>query len=191
MITNNEVSAEEEKSLCERGFRAGDPEWEHFGICEYITKPRIEAAITGRTPEGEPIKGDYKFADEFPMSEGFEENAEFFDLTYEDPERIRHDLAFSAIAPLLWMKAGSEGRRIDSSTESFDVADTYGVLFNLDTASDFLKAVTESEELRIAYIVTDDEKQYQMIADELPHKVQPIRLYESYLSTFRINTGEN
>ena len=38
------------------------------------------AAITGDTPDGEPIKGDYKFTDEFPMADGFEENVEFFTL---------------------------------------------------------------------------------------------------------------
>ena len=65
--------------------RPGDPEWEQLGICDYITKPRVEAAITGKTPDGEPIKGDYKFTDEFPMADGFEENAEFFTLTYETP----------------------------------------------------------------------------------------------------------
>jgi adenine-specific DNA-methyltransferase len=43
----------------------------------------------------------------------------------------------------------------------------------------------------VAYIVTDDEKQYQMIADELPRKVQPIRLYESYLRTFHVSAGED
>lgn len=191
MVTNNEVSNDEAVALLKQGYRPGDHKWEAIGICEYITKPRIEAAITGTTPEGEPIRGDYKFANEFPMAEGFEENAEFFDLTYEDPERVRHDLAFSAIAPLLWMKAGSEGRRIDTPSDSFNIADTYGVLFNVDAASGFVKAVAESKVLRLAYIVTDDEKQYQMIADELPRKVQPVRLYESYLRTFQIHTAED
>ena len=48
----------------------------------------IEAAVTGRTPDGDPIKGDYKFTDEFPMADGFEENVEFFTLTYEAPLRV-------------------------------------------------------------------------------------------------------
>jgi len=59
--------------LRKQGLRPGDPEWEKLGICDYITKPRIQAAITGRTLDGEPIKGDYKFVDDFPMSDGFEE----------------------------------------------------------------------------------------------------------------------
>src|SRR5690606_2773647 len=85
LVTNNEVSAEEAKKLRAAGHRPGDPEWEALGICEYITKPRILAAVTGRTPSGEPVDGAYKFVDEFPFADGFDENVAFFDLTYEDP----------------------------------------------------------------------------------------------------------
>jgi adenine-specific DNA-methyltransferase len=80
-ITNNEVAADEQTALRKDGLRPGDPDWEKWGICDYITKPRIAAAITGATPVGKDIEGYYKFTDEFPMSEGFEENAEFFTLT--------------------------------------------------------------------------------------------------------------
>ena len=114
-VTNNEVSADEQKGLREQGLRPGDPDWEQWGICEYITKPRIAAAITGTTPDGEPIKGDYKFTDEFPMADGFEENVEFFTLTYEAPLRVASNRDFPKIAPLLWLRAGSTGRRIDST----------------------------------------------------------------------------
>ena len=107
--TNNEVAANEQKALCEAGLRPGDPDWEKWGICDHITKPRIRATITGKTPDGDPIKGDYKFTDEFPMADGFEENAEFFTLTYETPVAVSHNRAFARIAPLLWMRAGSEG----------------------------------------------------------------------------------
>ncbi|WP_146603672.1 DNA methyltransferase [Cereibacter changlensis] len=81
-VTNNEVAADEQAALRKAGLREGDPDWEKWGICDYITKPRIAAAITGKTPDGEEIGGDYKFTDEFPIAEGFEENAEFFTLTW-------------------------------------------------------------------------------------------------------------
>ncbi|MFM3221939.1 hypothetical protein AB8T91_27310, partial [Klebsiella pneumoniae] len=41
----------------EQGLRPGDPDWEKWGICDYITKPRVQAAITGKTPNEQPIKG--------------------------------------------------------------------------------------------------------------------------------------
>jgi adenine-specific DNA-methyltransferase len=57
-ITNNEVAADEHKALRQQNLRPGDPDWEKWGICDYITKPRIKAAITGQTPDGDPIKGE-------------------------------------------------------------------------------------------------------------------------------------
>lgn len=188
-ITNNEVSATELAGLRARGLRPGDAEWEALGICDYITKPRLRAAVTGQTPGGEPVKGDYTFVDEFPMSQGLEENVEFFTMTYEAPRTGAHTRAFTAIAPLLWLTAGSQGRRIETVTADFDLADTYGVLFDLDHSRDFLKAVQEAESVRVAFIVTDDEQSYQMICAELPAGVEPVRLRESYLANFAINTG--
>jgi adenine-specific DNA-methyltransferase len=190
-VTNNEVAADEQKTLREQGLRPGDPEWEQWGICDYITKPRVEAAITGNTPSGEPIKGDYKFTDEFPMADGFAENAEFFTLTYETPVAVSHNLAFARIAPLLWLRAGSRGRRIETLPASgWEVADSYGLLTNLDQTDAFCAAVEKTDDLRIAYIVTNDDRRFQAIARSLPESVEPVRLYESYLTNFKFANGE-
>lgn len=191
LVTNNEVSAEEESVLRKKNLRAGDPEWEALGICEHITKPRLTAAITGETPHGDPVSGQYRFTDEFPMEEGFEENVEFFELTYEDPEQVRLDMAFAAIAPLLWIRAGSQGRRIDQRSDTYDMTDTYGILFNVDAASEFLREAQKRPDLRIAYVVTDEERQYQLVAGSLPAEVKVVQLYEAYLTTFGINSARD
>ncbi len=179
-VTNNEVSADEQADLRRKGLRPGDPEWEKLGICDYITKPRIRAAITGVTPSGEPIKGDYKFVDEFPMSDGFEENAAFFTLTYESKWLVGVDRAFAAIAPMLWLRAGAVGSRIDSIAGGWAIADSYGILRDLDQAAEFVEALRDRDGIRIAYVVTDDEGRYQQVADEIPG-VETVRLYEDYL----------
>ena len=189
LVTNNEVSADEHAGLRAQGLRPGDPDWEALGICEYFTKPRIAAAVTGKTPDGSPIDGDYKFTDEFPMAEGFEENVEFFTMTYEAPRPLAHNRAFEAIAPLLWLRAGSRGRRIEKARHDFDIADTYALLFDLDASQEFLAVVGEAESVGIAFIVTDDDRGFQMVCGELPARVEAVRLYESYLTNFTINTG--
>lgn len=190
-VTNNEVAAEEQRKLREAGLRPGDAEWEKWGICDYITKPRVAAAITGLTPDGEPIKGDYKFTDEFLMADGFEENAEFFTLTYETPVSVNYNLAFNRIAPLLWLRAGARGSRIDKLPgDGWAVADAYGLLSNVDAATPFIKALAKVAEIRIAYIVTDDDRRFQAIAKRLPDGVEPVRLYESYLTNFSFTNGE-
>ncbi|WP_337171564.1 DNA methyltransferase [Gemmatimonas aurantiaca] len=189
-VTNNEVSAGEQADLRAKGLRPGDPEWERLGICDFITKPRIAAAITGRTPDGAPIKGAYKFTDEFPMADGFLENAEFFTLTYETPIAVSHHVAFARIAPLLWLRAGSCGERIDKVPPSgWAVVQTYGLLTEPDQATPFLKAVRKVPDLTIAYIVTDDDRRFQAIARRLPDHVEPVRLYESYLTNFAFANG--
>ena len=188
-VTNNEVSADEQKSLCDRGLRPGDAEWEQHGICDLITKPRIEAAITGKTPDGNPIQGDYNFNDEFPMAEGFEENVEFFTLTYEAPLRVASHRDFERIAPLLWLRAGSRGRRIDDIRKGWDVAEVYGVLADLDQVESFLKAVAEQDEFKIVFVVTDEDRLFESIVRELPEHVEPVRLYEAYLRNSEIESG--
>lgn len=189
-VTNNEVAADEQVKLRRAKLRPGDADWEKWGICEYITKPRIKAAITGKTPEGKEIEGDYKFADEFPIADGFEENAEFFTLSYETPVAVSHNRAFERIAPLLWMRAGSEGQRIQKlPAQGWEVVDTYGILTDLDEAAPYCKAIKSKGTIRIAYIVTDDERRFQSIVRRLPDTVEPVRLYESYLTNFRFSMG--
>lgn len=190
-VTNNEVAADEQKVLRELGLRPGDAEWEKHGICDYITKPRVAAAINGETPDGEPIEGDYKFTDEFPMAEGFDENAEFFTLTYEARSAVNHNLAFARIAPMLWLRAGARGRRIDKLPSSgWALADTYALLAAVDSVTPFIDAVNQAEGLRVAYVVTDDDRRFQAIAKRLPKGVEPVRLYESYLTNFSFANGE-
>lgn len=190
-VTNNEVAAEEQARLLREGRRPGDTAWERFGICEYITKPRVQAAITGQSAAGAALTGQYRFIDEFPMAEGFEENAEFFTLTYETPVSVVHNLAFARIAPLLWLRAGAFGQRIDKlPSEGWAVVEAYGLLTEIDAAASFLNALRKVECLRLVYIVTDDNRRFQAVAKRLPDDVEAVRLYESYLTNFSFAHGE-
>lgn len=166
LVTNNEVSKDATRALRHRGLRSGDSEWEAAGVCESVTKPRLTNAASET-----------------------QSSIEFFKLTYENPALVELDLAYEKIAPLLWIRAGSQGRIIEELREDFDVAETYAVLFSVDAAGPFLNAVAESDSLRVAYIVTDDALQFQAIAGQLPDGVETVRLYESYLRTFMINSG--
>lgn len=190
-VTNNEVAADEQKKLREQGLRPGDSGWEERGICDYITKPRVQAAITGKTPDDTQIKGEYKITDVFPMSEGFEENAEFFTLTYEAEKSVSHNLAYARIAPLLWLRAGARGNRIEQlPAEGWAVADAYGLLSAVDQATPFVEAISHASDVRVAFIVTDDDRHFQAVTRRLPKGVEPVRLYESYLTNFSFTSGE-
>jgi adenine-specific DNA-methyltransferase len=187
-ITNNEVGAADEKWLREAGHRPGDLEWEQRGIFCSVTVPRITSAITGTRPDGAPVELEYD--DGSSGADGFQENVEFLTMTYEAPRAVAHHRSFEAIASLLWLKAGSQGSRIERASEDFEVADTYGVLFDTDYSRDFLTAVRDVESVRTAFVVTDDDRAYQLVCADLQAHVEPVRLYSSYLMNFTINTGQ-
>ncbi|MGK2850800.1 MAG: site-specific DNA-methyltransferase [Candidatus Limnocylindrales bacterium] len=187
MVTNNEVSADEAKELRSRGLRPGDPEWEALGIFEHITRPRVTAAITGRTPDGEPIKGDYKFTDEFPMADGFDENVAFLELRYLDADDVDLGLAYDDLAALLWLRAGAQGPiapRVDDDGAPLPFAwtDHYGVLFDEDRWRAFVAARPEGA--TAAFIATWSPATFAGIAAELPAGMDVVRLYDTYLSMF-------
>lgn len=186
IVTNNEVSDSEARKLRASGYRPGDPAWEAWGIYEHITRPRIEAAVTGRTYEGRSVEGSYKFVDEFPIAEGLDENVEFFELSYLDPEDIEISAAFEGVAPLLWLRAGGAGEMIGHDAPYHAVLNTYGVLFNPDHWRSFVSRLHVG--VRTAFIVTDSPSIFAAIAAELPSGVEAVRLYENYLSTFALNT---
>jgi adenine-specific DNA-methyltransferase len=187
LVTNNEVSPEEAKELRSHGVRPGDPDWEALGIFEHITRPRVAAAISGRTPDGKPIKGDYKFTEEFPMADGFAENVAFFVLRYLDADEVDLGFAYDELAPVLWLRAGGEGRiarRLgdDDLPLAFDWTDHYGVLFDEDKWRAFVAA--RPQNATAAFIATWSPSTFAGIAAELPTGMDLVRLYDTYLSQF-------
>lgn len=59
LVTNNEMSVEEEKQLIDAGRLLGDEEWESLGIANYVTWPRIVGCIKGRDIDGNVLQGNY------------------------------------------------------------------------------------------------------------------------------------
>lgn len=57
--------------------------------------------------------------------------------------------------------------------EGWALADTYGILFDVDASSPFIKAVRGAHHLRLTYIVTDDDRRFQAIAKRVPDGVEP------------------
>ena len=190
-VTNNEVSEAEAKRLAGKGLRPGDADWEAFGIFEHVTRPRVEGAVTGRTPEGQAVVGEYKFVDEGPLADGFEASVESFELEYLDASAVELDLAFDGVAPLLWLKAGGVGpilrraRNASGDDEPYVASARYGVLFRPDRWRAFVDRLPASA--THAFVVTDSAVEFASIAAELPDRVETVRLYENYLLTFAIN----
>ena len=59
MVTNNEISSDEEKDFEKRGIKKGDKEWEEHGIAKYVTWPRSVCSIEGHDIDGKALSGNY------------------------------------------------------------------------------------------------------------------------------------
>ncbi len=193
LITNNEVSSDEAVSLRQKGFEPGDPEWDSLGIFEQVTRPRIIAAITGKTPEGDAISGDYKFNDESPIADGLEENVEFFSLDFLDPDEVARGDAFKAIVPILWMMAGCCGEREDSKGTTpwfIPKHSPFAVLIQEKQFRAFREKLAERKDIEWVFIITDSEENFGQMRRTLGRKYECVQLYKSYLENFRINTQD-
>lgn len=87
MVTNNEVSIDEEKEFDKQGILKGSDEWESHGIARYVTWPRTVCSINGVDVNGKPLKGTYLDSD-IPLAKGFQANVKYFkcDWTARKPD---------------------------------------------------------------------------------------------------------
>ena len=192
MVTNNEVSAEEAKSLERQGYQPGDEEWNNLGIARYVTWPRTVCTIEGHDLKGKALKGNYT-GSEIPMATGFKSNAVFFKLGFLDKTSIALGRQFSELLPVLWMKSGANGpcpSIDDKETEPmlFFTENHFAVLQDETMFSSFDQQLVLYPEIETVFIVTDYEAGFRAMSDVLAEK-KCYQLYRDYLDNFRINQG--
>lgn len=191
LVTNNEVDEKTAGELTRAGHFRGDPEFESMGIFERVTTPRVKAAITGNRADGSQLSGRYKWAEKRPLSAGFDENVEFYDLQYLDPDEVDLGEQFRSIHPLLWLAAGAIGQREEAPMAGdFYIApkSPYAVLFRPSRLNKFLQALDSRADITHVWVVTDSEQAFAEVCDALPrHVVYTSQLYRDYLRTFRVN----
>ena len=191
LVTNNEVSADEAKTLAAKNIHPGDEEWEKLGIARYVTWPRTVCSIKGVDINGHPLKGNYISDKELPMSDGFATNAAFFKLGFLDKNAVALGRQFKELLPVLWMKAGAVGPcpKLDSETLPgwlIFPENKMAVLIDDNQYHAFKQEMASVSGIETLYIITDFEREYTIMANELgiPNTYQ---LYRDYLDNFRIN----
>ena len=194
MVTNNEVSNEENKALTAQGYHPGDPEWEALGIARYVTWPRTVCSIEGHDVNGSPLKGTYLCSDR-ALADGFHANAAYFKLGFLDKNSVALGRQFREMIPTLWMKAGAHGPC--PATNGDEVPNMlvlpenrFAVLTDEGFFEEFEAAVREQTEIDTIFIVTDYESAFRSMIKSFPGK-DAYQLYRDYLDNFRINTGRN
>ncbi len=191
MVTNNEVSDAEAKSLTKQGFKPGDEEWDQLGIAHYVTWPRTVCSIEGHDVNSKPLKGNYLGSD-IPMADGFKSNAAYFKLGFLDKASVRIGRQFREMLPTLWMKAGCHslcptmtGQKIP---EYMVLPENHMAILNDNSCyAKFAEEVGNASEIETVYLVTDSDADYRSMSRGLNVK-ETYQLYRDYLDNFRINS---
>ena len=196
MVTNNEVSVEEARTLTKKGYKPGDEEWEKLGIAQYVNWPRTVCSIEGHDINGQPLKGEYLGTDHRKMSDGFESNCIFFKLDFLDKDNVALGKQFRELLPLLWMKTGAIGTCPTLDGESVpDMLvlpnNEFAVLNNAKMFALFLEQIQENESIRDIYLIVDSASMYRemakMLTTAMPERnLHTCQLYRDYLDNFRI-----
>jgi len=191
MVTNNEVSEQEAKTLTKQGFKPGDEEWERLGIARYVNWPRTVCSIEGHDVNGLPLKGEYLGTDHRQMKDGFAANCVFFKLNFLDKRQVALGRQFHELLPILWMKAGGEGPCPQLDNEEIPQQlilpeNRFAVLTDEKAFTPFMESVIEYRKIRMVYLVVDSDSMYREMARCFPNQ-QTCQLYRDYLDNFRIN----
>lgn len=189
VVTNNELDEATARNLKKKGLQPGDQKWEARGVFRAVAKPRIEAAITGKSADGATVKGSY--LDGRSYAEGFLKNCEFFHMDCLDPDDVELGRRFDELHPLLWFVSGARGDRPEKldTTKPFEIVERcgYAVLFDETALRDFVAALNDAKAIDHIFLITPSEDAYAEMCEELGRTYVTHMLYRDYLETFRVS----
>lgn len=201
-ITNNEVSIKNNKKFSLQGLQSGDKEWEKYGVYEYATKPRITAAITGKTAKSnytEDVQGYYKyndFQDEYPIGDpipkdkakqykdGMKQNIRFFYLDYLKYNDIYLGLSDNELYNMIWLEQGQKGK-IPQDVKDYYVGHSYIIIRNVSLLKEALDNI--NDDIRTVY-VHGDQKIAQQVHRNVSPDVDVIPLWDLYTNRMQSKT---
>jgi adenine-specific DNA-methyltransferase len=194
MVTNNELSKKQVKSLEKAGETPGSENWERHGICRSVTWPRVVNTITGKRQDGQSLDGEYTAFDDSEsksMNTGFEANCEYYRMNFQDKDMVSLGTQFKEILPLLWMKSGCIGRRPEMTEEEPEMLvlpeNHFAVLVRETSYFAFAKEVKENKDIQYIYFVTNSETAFHEMSADIGIQ-NTYQLYRDYIDNFAIGS---
>lgn len=186
MVTNNEVSADEEKAFRAKGLHKGDEEWEKFGIARYVNWPRTKCSILGVDVNGKPIQGEY-------ITSNTEEK-----VVKRNIKQISLDLRDDSFGTKLKKQiVGLIGdKKIPQNAVKAECpylvteGATNALLFDVTKIDDFMEEI--HEDVDTIYIVTSNSKAYSAAKkelEELPERTKTVPVTIQMADGFAANAA--
>ena len=163
MVTNNEVSAEEEQRLKAANLRPGMDEWEKWGIARYVNWPRTKCSILGQNVNGEPLKGNYQTY----LKHEKEKGRLIKQITLVDnPDTLKAAQKKELIALCCQGKLPQNLVKADSK---FIVSDEHvcSIIFDTNYAEEWLEELDGQDHVTEIYIVTRNNQVFKQLQAEI------------------------
>ena len=171
MVTNNEVSSDEETDFRARGLHKGDEDWEKFGIARYVNWPRTKCSIEGVDVNGQPIQGEY-------ITSNTKDKAlkrAIKQLSFEIPDGRQGMNVKKQIVALINDKKMPQNS-VTAECPYIVKEDAYtAILFDMNSFDDFFEEI--HEDIETIYIVSTNKRAFdeaKRLLDELPERTKTV-----------------
>jgi len=163
MVTNNEVSSEEETRLKRGGYHPGQDDWEKWGIARYVNWPRTKCSILGVDVNGNPLKGTYQTY----LKQEKEKERTIKQITLiDDPSALKTAQKKELVAICCQGKLPQSLVKADSK---FIVSEEHPctILFDISVVDEWLEAIDGQDHLTDFCIVTGNNKAFKQLKSEV------------------------
>ena len=171
MVTNNEVSADEETTFRERGLHKGDEDWEKFGIARYVNWPRTKCSIEGIDVNGQPINGEYITSN----TQEITQKRAIKQLSFYIPDGRQGINVKKQIVALINDKKMPQNSVTAECPYIVKEDASTAILFDINSFDDFFDEI--HEDIETIYVVTTSNKAFNTAKrelDELPERTKTI-----------------
>lgn len=171
LVTNNEVSEDEAKTLTEQRHKPGSPEWNKHGICQSVTFPRSKYTMLGRRDDGSELEGEYLTGR----------------VVTKEKARTFKQLGFTEGRLLSLAQRKQLVSLIDKVPQSKITADMpffvddeipASILFDIRQAEAWLEALEDQEHITDFYLVTQENRAFTSIKQRVQELLGPVQLEE-------------
>ena len=171
MVTNNEVSADEETAFRAGGLHKGDEDWEKFGIARYVNWPRTKCSIEGIDVNGQPINGEYITSN----TQEIAQKRTVKQLSFDIPDGRQGIDVKKQIVALINDKGMPQNSVSDECPYIVKEDASTAILFDISSLDDFFEEI--HEDIETIYIVTTNNKAFKATKrelDKLPERTKTV-----------------
>lgn len=184
MVTNNEVSADEETAFRARGLHKGDEEWEKFGIARYVNWPRTKCSIEGIDVNGQPINGEYITSN----TQEIMQKRVIKQLSFDIPVGRQGINVKKQIVALINDKKMPQNSVTAECPYIVKEDASTAILFDINSFDDFFEEI--HEDIETIYVVTSNNKAFNAVKrelNELPERTKTVPVTFPMSEGFKAN----